>query len=354
MRIFPSLPIIVALSSVVAIADIVPIPGAQRIKPVFEASDLVCYCYVQSVAVSADPLPAQSSKTERVRQRSKLTVEIRDAYKEKGQGQPVVIVQNDRELAIASASYSYFQRGDIYLLFLKSTSAGIYELSDRFLGATHFRSLSQQPGEMGLEKLQSALVTVLQQPNRDDRLNALRLLQGFDILGERSLSRVELLCSSEDSEIAFTALAVLLKSKTPEGVENLKRYLEIYKGDAEPLALVTIGTQLGRLSDAKMLPQMEALSGSKYVSVRLGAMDAIRKIKSSESAPTLVKRLDDPDSTVQYVALITLAEILGRYDGDFAPSMYLFDKKPQYYIGLWKQWWAEEGSKLYPSASGPK
>src|SRR2546429_488578 len=175
MRFHFSLPIIVALSWVATAADIKPIPGTRRIKPVYDASDLVCYCYVESVAVTADPVPAHSSKSERVKQRSTLTVEIRDAYKEKGRGQPVVIVQHDRELAIASASYSSFQKGDVYLLFLKSTSAGIYELSDRFLGATHFRSLFQQPGEIGLEKLQSALVAGLRQPNRDDRLNALLL-----------------------------------------------------------------------------------------------------------------------------------------------------------------------------------
>jgi hypothetical protein len=283
-----------------------------------------------------------------------LTVEIREAYKDEGRGQPAVIVHNDREIAIASALYSYFQKGEVYLLFLKSTSEGIYELSDRFLGATHFRSLSQQPGEMGLVKLQSALVAVLQQPNRDDRLNALRLLQGFDSLDERSLSRVEHLCSSEDPEIAFTAMAVLLTTKPREGVVKLKSYLDTYKGDAEPLALVPIGTQLGRINDENILPQIEALSGSKYISVRLGAMDAMRTMKFPESAPTLVKRLDDPDGTVQYLAVISLAEIFGKFDGDYAPSKYLFDEKHLYYVGLWKKWWEEEGSKLYPLASAHK
>jgi len=195
---------------------------------------------------------------------------------------------------------------------------------------------------MGLEKLQSALAAVLRQINRDDQLNALRLLQGFDILNEESLSPVGVLCTFEDPEIAFTALAVFLKSKTIEGVEKLQRYLETYNGNAEPLALVAIGTQLSHVNDVKILPQIEVLTGSKYVSIRLGAMNAIRLMKHPESAPTLVKRLDDQNSTVKYIAVITLSEIFGKFEGDYAPSMYLFDEKPQYYVDLWKKWWAEE------------
>jgi hypothetical protein len=77
-------------------------------------------------------------------------------------------------------------------------------------------------------------------------------------------------------------------------------------------------------------------------------MDAIRGTKSTTSIPFLMAKLNDPDRDVQYVALISAAEILNKDEGDFAPSMYLFDQKPQYYLGLWKQWWLEEGSKLYP------
>jgi hypothetical protein len=41
MRFHFSLPIIVALSWVVTAADIKPIPGTRRIKPVYDASDNV-------------------------------------------------------------------------------------------------------------------------------------------------------------------------------------------------------------------------------------------------------------------------------------------------------------------------
>ena len=188
--------------------------------------------------------------------------------------------------------------------------------------------------------------------NREDVIRALQLLQGLDSFEQATLSAVAALCDSEVPEVAIPALGVLLKTKTPESVEQLKRYLDKYKGNVQPLALISVGSELGRIDSVKALPLVEGLATSRFVAVRYGAMDAIRRIKSPKSVPFLVARLDDTDATIQYVALITLAEVLGKYDDNFAPSMYLFDKKPLYYVGLWKRWWAEEGSKIYsPPAS---
>ncbi len=132
-----------------------------------------------------------------------------------------------------------------------------------------------------------------------------------------------------------------------DSVQKLRQYLEYYTADAEPSALFVIGPELREISSPNAVRALEALSRSKFRPVQSGAMDGIRRIRDPKSVPFLMAKLGDPDSDVQYVALITAAEILGKYEGDFAPSMYLFDKKPQYYLGLWKQWWVEEGSKLY-------
>jgi len=76
--------------------------------------------------------------------------------------------------------------------------------------------------------------------------------------------------------------------------------------------------------------------------IRRGAMQALRLMKNPQAAPTLVKRLDDTDGYVRYLAVISLAETFGKYE-DYAPSMYLFDDNPGFYISLWKDWWAHEG-----------
>jgi hypothetical protein len=48
---------------------------------------------------------------------------------------------------------------------------------------------------------------------------------------------------------------------------------------------------------------------------------------------------------VQYIAVITLAEIFAK-EGDYAPSKRLYDKNPDLYIGLWKQWAKDTGRAL--------
>jgi HEAT repeat protein len=202
-------------------------------------------------------------------------------------------------------------------------------------------------------KLQHVLTSVAQSTVSLDQLRALRLLLGFDHIADETLSVVRPLSQSGDPDIALTALGVLLRTKSVDSVQKLRQYLESYTADAEPSALFVIGPELREISNPNALLALEALSRSKFRSVQSGAMDGIRRIRDPKSVPFLMAKLGDPDSDVQYVALITAAEILGKYEGDFAPSMYLFDKNPQYYIGLWKQWWVEEGSKLYSARDFP-
>jgi HEAT repeat protein len=129
-------------------------------------------------------------------------------------------------------------------------------------------------------------------------------------------------------------------------VERLRNYLNSYHSETQPFALASVVTSLGQIRDPRARQALEELSDSKFVAVRLGAMDALRWLKSRESIPVLVKRLGDPSNDVQYLAVVSLSEALGM-DEEYRPTMNLFDKKPQYYVGLWKQWWADEGIRLH-------
>jgi hypothetical protein len=153
------------------------------------------------------------------------------------------------------------------------------------------------------------------------------------------------LSSSNDAEVAFSTLGLLLKARTPGVIEKLRHYLDGYKSDAEPLALIAIGSTLSEIGDVSALSDLEELSGSNHVAIKLGALDAIRRMKSRASVPVLVRRLRDPNQTAQYVSLITLAEIFGKLDVDYAPAKSLFDKNPRYYTNLWEKWWAEQSEQ---------
>ncbi len=214
-------------------------------------------------------------------------------------------------------------KGEMVLLFLTRNGVDSYEFADPFVGATQFSSIPIGREELGPLKLQHILVVVAQRSETIDQLSALRILLGFDHITDDTLLAVEPLTQSSNVDIALTALGIQLRTKSIDSVERLRRYLETYRSDAEPLALFVLGPELGEINDPRALPALESLAASKFRSIRYGAMDGIRKIKDPKSVSFLIDKLDDSDTTVQYVALITLAEILGKYEDDFAPSMYL-------------------------------
>lgn len=332
-------------------SDIVPVPGTQAVRPVFEASDLVCNCSVKSLSIIAQqPIPQSSV----IRKRIQATVEIQDVYKSSSSAAGPILLQFKLDTPSSSAAQPALAPGETAILFLKSTGPNLYEFTDPFLGVTPFHTAPpRETSGTGMAKLESALTLTLQHSNRDDILNALRLLQGFDTLSQDSLDAIGTLTASQDPELALGALAVLLKDGTPAAAEKLKRWLESYKGNAQPISLVSIATELADVRDVRAIPAMEVLTSSRYSAVRRGALQSLRKMRNVRSAPAIAQRLDDSDQAIQYLAVITLAEVLGKYDGDYGPSKYLFDKRPQYYITLWKRWWADEGSRLYAPAHGP-
>lgn len=329
-------------------ADIMPIPGSQRLKPIFDSSDLVCYGVIKSVSLIPDSSGPTSGTVKRL---TRFVVDITDFYKANAASNEAIVALDEQNVPISSASATPFQKGRAFLFFLKSTSPGNYVLTDPFLGATSFNSISIESSGSGMEKLQEALKDTAVTGNDADALRALQLLEGFDAFNEGTIRAVKSLSARGNPDIALTALAVMIGTKKKDSLEDLAAYLRGYHGTENSWAFVNIESDLAQFRDPQTFPTLKELSHSRYVSVRDGAVRALRGMKNVEAVPTLVERLDDDNAMIRYLAVISLAETLSKYDGDYAPSMYLFDRKPQYYVGLWKKWWAEEGSKLYPSES---
>lgn len=340
----PYLLFILALP-VAALAQIGPTPGSTPIKPTFDRSDLVCMCLVKSLTVTSEQAQEDenSSRGRGVLQKIRANVEILDAFKSDKQQVGLVAIEYDQDVR-----QPVLGQGEKALLFLKSEQAATYTFADTYLRATPFTSLPHAASERGLAGLRSTLVAIAQQSNRVDGLRALELLEGFDSLDQDSVAAVSQLTASADPNIAFTALGVLLGTKSPESVTKLAEYLNQYKGDARPVALVTIGTKLGQIRDERARGPLEELSGSKYANIQFGAMTALRGIRDPKSAPVLIQRLDDPNSLARYLAVITLAEIFDKKNADYAPSMPVFEQDRGKYVEAWKKWWADEGHNLVP------
>lgn len=319
-------------------ADIVVTPDVQA---AFQKSDLVCKCFVKSTVVMDERSIPNRPGVFVIQRRMRASVEIRDSYKTQDVNHRSIVVEYVQDIPNMSASQPALKVGEMAVMFLKATGPTSYVFSDGYLGAIPFGIIPQQIAKPGLAKLGAALIGTALQGDHDNSARALRLLRAFDSLDQSLLLRVVPLCSSKDPEIAFSALALLLKTKTPESVERLRRYVETYKG-SEPMALGDIAPALGEIRDPTALPALQTLSGSRFVAIRRAAMDAMRGIKSPRNGPVLVQRLDDSDPLVQYLAVITLAETFGKFQ-DYAPGIGPFNKNPQYYRNLWKKWWAENG-----------
>ena len=226
-------------------------------------------------------------------------------------------------------------------------AASSYVFADPFLAAIPFDEIPRQSGELGLRKLQAALAGVLRSPNPEDQLRAMELLQGFDELSSDTTTALSSLSRSPYPEVALSAFAALLKGEGPKSsttqiLARLNVYLNSYGGGPNSAALINIGSELRQVTDQVSLPSLEALAVSRFVVIRRGAMQALRAMKNPSAAATLVVGLDDPDDYVRYLAVISLAETFGKYE-DYAPSMYLFDRNPGFYVGMWKSWWLTEG-----------
>ena len=338
MRFYVISCIILGLSAA-ARADIGPTPGTQRVQPIFAQSDVVCNCSITSVAVAEEREVRRNDRPLAWR-RMIAKARVEDLYKGTvAEGSTILIEYEDEKPT--TRALPVVLAGSRGLLFLKIGPSLSYTFSDAFIGVTWFTSFPFQQGSSGLVKLEAALANVLGASNHTDTIAALRILQGFDQLGSSTLDKVEPLSNSNDPAVALGAIAVLLKTKSAMSVDQLRGYLSRYNDTAEPVALVSIGSELGQIDDERALASIESLADSRYLTIRLGAMHALRRMKSEASATVLVHKLDDPDSIIQYIAVMTLAEIFKK-QGEYAPSLRSFDQKPLDYVNLWKAWALEK------------
>jgi hypothetical protein len=312
MKLSPSLLFFFLIVGGPLLGDISPVPGTVPVAPLFEKSDLVCNCFVKSLTPIREHIDGKCPGPSQLR----ADVEVRDTYKAQRVNERSIVVEFGRD-GWCNSSQPSLRQGETDLLFLKGTGQGTYEFPDRFEVVTPFSSLPQEPGGMGLRKLESALAAVLLRPNRDDQIRAMILLHGFDALSQESISSTAPLAASKDPEIACWALAILVKAKTPGSLEKVNSFLEENQGDRPTLAIFAVARDLAGVRDPRALPALKALSSSKDVNIRFGVMDALRGMKSPQGAPILIPLLDDPNPNVQWAAVAVLADISGK-QGDYA------------------------------------
>ena len=332
----------------------VALPGTQDTALIFREADVACTCRLTTADVESErPLATPPH----VMRQMRGTLVVEDVFKPSSLrvGEMLTVRFAERfGPGSMGGDPIYLEPGQSAIVFLKRMPDGSFEWSDPEFGIVYFYNFKVLPKASrgtGLTRLESVLLNILEQTPPGDRyhddLRALYMLEGMPALSREGLADVARLANSPHPNVALATMGILLKARSPQSLELLKQFLDNYHGDKEPVSVWAIGSYLREIRDPDALPTLEALTTSKFTSVKLGAMDALRGIRSTSSAPSLIARLDDSDKTVQYQALIALAEAFGK-DREFAPSIPVFEQDPQKYLSLWKTWWNQQPTHSFP------
>ena len=295
----------------------------------FSESDLVCKCTVTSLSVVVRQMVETERGTRFVRETWRAVLQVEDLYKGTA-ASPIALALNI-DGASTSQGPGVVKTGESYLLFLKTAGTGTYTFVDQSFAARPFASLPVQGGEPGVAKLESALVAAALQQN-PDALKAFSYLEDLDIHPE-SLVALSAVSTSSNWKLVWSYLTLQLKTKTPESVAAVRRFVDSYTGTEEPWF---VGLQ--EITDPRAHGDLVELSYSRFGSIRAAAMVALRSMGGQEDADFFIRRLDDPDRNVQYHAVIGLAEAF-QMSGDYGPGIGAFERNPDFYTDLWKEWW---------------
>lgn len=329
----------------IALAFLVPFVMSARIvieSPIpdlFEKSDLVCRgAVLTETQLAADSLDARG----KLRPVDYTTlVEARSCYKGTISGSTLALlfrsVDRTRGMPLSFGPL---------LLFLKRETEGTYVLTDDSASLPFWDvPLKTRDGEGGIAELEGDLVEIATALDLPSSRGAMQMLLRFPRLSEASLLKLKSVQSATEPNLAILRLVLLVKSDATANLAELTRVVIKRDPSAQLPAIEEIGQIFAYQSSSSDLESLKEMSHSGFSYLRQSAMRGIRRIKDPSTVPFLIEQLDSDDLDVQYLAVITLAEMTGR-SGDFGPSLPLFEQNPGKHKQLWREWWAVEGFQM--------
>lgn len=339
--------LVTALLGVGAHADLAPTPGSYDLSVLFAGSDAVRLGRVEH------PTEVRTGSEGGVIAVSRSVGLLpRRCYK--GEVSPEDTIEYSTHVPGIHATDVALPAGGDALVFLKQTRPHAFTLAFPFWGKLEDASLEILAPEIGigLDQLQRDIVASTR--GMEDRRalgGNLRVLHGFPSLSGDALALLRSYSRDIDPDVATGAFAALAKFGDPADLAALCNYVNAAAGAVAASARGFYNfASIANLRRRDALGALECLARSARPSPSLYAMEAIRGIGAPESVPEIIRHLDDADPTMQYLAVITLSEIMGRTD-EIAPAMPTFEKDPQRFIQSWKRWWNEKGQALYPGAA---
>jgi hypothetical protein len=325
-------------------ADIALIPGSQNIQVLFDGAQFVGQGVVENVKVQDQKIDENAP----VARTKEVTIRVVKTYK--GTRTELIRMAFQIDDSSASSSMPNLEVGDSLLLFLNQTTDGSYVFSDPYWRKLRMGMVAPADGTgPGIVQLQHDLAETL---NGDDQSlsDSLILLMGFNSIDQETEQLLNRVSAQRSQKIKAQRVAVLLATRKNRYYEEALQLLRAHGTELSPLDQIAVGQRLGNPNPDVNPEILDELSKLNFVPVEIGAMQGIRKLRSTKSIPTLVGHLTDQNAFVQYLAVITLNEVLVRGDA-YGPSMPEFNREPQIYISRWNQWWEKEGKMRYATSS---
>ena len=153
------------------------------------------------------------------------------------------------------------------------------------------------------------------------------------------------LAASNDPAVRGIGLRGLVEIKDPRSVPDAVAYL--LSGTAVPAmpqVPIRLAVAIGTLDDPSLAQAIMPLLSSPNSVLRGCAVQALRRMKNPAAIPALVGALADPDQSIQYGAMMGIAETVGA-PSEWLPSRPLFEEAPRRYLDHWLLWWDTEGQE---------
>jgi hypothetical protein len=324
-------------------AEVGPPGGSYQLKALFDASDAVCVGTVVGLHNTVSTTQAQPPAASLVSKAFGLSV----ARCYKGAVEPTDVIGYTTHEPVVSLYDMPLANGDYALYFLKRLDAGSLALADRFWGRLHDATLQllAPPELSGLAQLETDVLLNLPAIAEPQALSEeLLVLRGFEHLAPAIVAAVRPYVKDLDRRVATAAFSALAKNGAPDDLAALCQYAQDPALDS---FAADYGFNLGEIRNRAARPALECLARTPVRTLKYGAMQAIRAIKSPASVPELVRRLDDPDPNIQFLAYMSLCEIVHR-KGDPGEGASGFARDRDAIVAAWKQWWGETGRIEYP------
>ena len=243
------------------------------------------------------------------------------------------------------------RKGDYRLFFLKPEEDRYVLVDDWFGQLSISRQLGATPfGDNDpMHQLEVDLKAGLNDRDHERVLDSIRMLGNMRHV--QSKEELVALLHSQDQLVRTYVFEAMLRLHDYSVLPAVEQWLTTQPQPPPSLILprdalfemqFRLAREISAIRDPATLPILLRLLRLPGPIMRQEVLDAVRTINSPQSAPTLLKMLNDPHADNAFIAMQALIELAGGGAIDWVPPLPVFRENPNYYAARCREWWQAE------------